>query len=147
VLVESEKLVSKFEGMSADFTRIMKEAGADRPDWAPIEKVLPLNECRGFMFMGYSGEVRMYKHGFTRNYLNVDPGGHTYWYDERHDSYFRVAKELAIDHAFEGIDECGATRSTPFDDEARRKRAKAMKDAGWTVMRVTPDGTGVERPN
>jgi hypothetical protein len=65
------------------------------------------------MFMGYADGIRLYKHGFTRHYLNVDPEGHTYWYDDHLDSYFRVAKELAIYYAFEGLQETGAKRSTP----------------------------------
>ena len=137
--MEAEELVARLEEMGPELSQVLKDAGVERPDWEPIRKVLPVKHCRGFIFMGYSGEVRMYKHGFTRRYLNVDPEGHTYWYDERNDSYIRVSKELALDHVFEDIEKFGATRSTPFDDKARQKRAKAMKDAGWTVVRVTPD--------
>jgi hypothetical protein len=83
---EAEELTRKLEAGAAEMSQIMKRFGADRPDWDPLEKVLPLEHCAGFMFMGYPGEIRLYKHGFTRHYLNVDPKGNTYWYNERLDS-------------------------------------------------------------
>lgn len=141
--MEAEELARKLEAAAAEMSRRMKAVGAERPDWGPLEQVLPLEQCAGFMFMGYSGAIRLYKHGFTRHYLNADPEGHTYWYNDRLDSYYRIAKELAIDYVFEGLDETGAKRSTPYDAKARRKRDRALKEAGWKVLRATPDGVKV----
>jgi hypothetical protein len=138
--VEAEEFTRKLEDAAGEMSRIIKEAGADRPDWGPLEKVLPRRQCAGFMFMGLSDGIRLYKHGFTRHYLNVDPEGNTYWYDDRLDSYFRVAKELAIYYVFEGLEETGAKRTTPYDDKARRENDNALKEAGWTMIRATPNG-------
>jgi hypothetical protein len=141
--VEAEELAKRLEAAAEEMSQVMKRYGADRPDWDPLEKVLPLEHCAGFMFMGYSGAIRLYKHGFTRHYLNVDPDGHTYWYNERLDSYYRIAKELAIEYVFEGLEEAGVKRSTPYDAKARRKKDEALKEAGWTMVRATPDGVRV----
>jgi hypothetical protein len=141
--VEAEEFAKRLESAAEEMSRVMKRFGADRPDWGPLEQVLPFDHCAGFMFMGYSGEIRLYKHGFTRHYLNVDPKGNTYWYNERLGSYYRIAKELAIEYVFEGVEETGAKRSTSYDAKARRKKEKALKDAGWTMIRATPDGTKV----
>ena len=116
---------------------ILKKARAHEPDWAPLEKVLPLKWCGGFMFMGYSGEIRLYKHGFTRNYLNLDPEGKPFRYTSR--GYVPTSFEAAIEHVFEGLEELGETRSSVYDDAAVGRKHEAMKEAGWSVLSLSPD--------
>jgi len=110
----------------------LTEFNADEDDWAPLEKVLPLEWCAGFMFMGCWGDIRLYKHGFTRYYLNLDSKSRAYAYvGER---YVRTNLECAIERVFEGIEEMGETRSSAFDDDAIRRRHAALAEAGWTVV-------------
>jgi hypothetical protein len=41
------------------------------PNWAPLEAALPAAELENFMYMGSAGEIELYKHRFTRGYLNI----------------------------------------------------------------------------
>jgi hypothetical protein len=38
----------------------------DKPNWEPLERVLPLRECSDFIYMGHAGEIELYKHYVTR---------------------------------------------------------------------------------
>jgi uncharacterized protein YcgL (UPF0745 family) len=136
--MSAQELADKLQDMAQQWAQMLRAAGAHEPDWAPLEKVLPYNHCGAFMFMGYRGEVRMYKNSFTRRYLNADPKGNTYLYVEDTDSYIKVPKNLAIEHAFSGYKEMGLKRTAKFDEKAQRKRDAALKKAGWTMLRLDP---------
>jgi hypothetical protein len=125
------------QALQEGWSDILKEARAHEPDWTPLEKVLPLKWCGGFMFMGYSGDIRLYKHGFTRNYLNLDAEGKTFRYTVR--GYVPTSFEAAIEHVFDGLEETGETRSSVYDDAAVRRKHEALKEAGWTVLSLSPD--------
>lgn len=43
----------------------------DEPNWTPLELAVPASELDSFMYMGRAGEVELYKHRFTRRYLNI----------------------------------------------------------------------------
>lgn len=137
--MKREEITRQLQELQPEIAKLMRSYGAHEPDWAPLEKVLPYEECGGFMFMGYVGEIRMYKHGFTRRYLNLDPEGNAYGYIAKTNGYVRLPLDMAIDEVFWGIEECGVRRSTPYSDEEQAKRQKAMEEAGWTVIRMTPD--------
>jgi hypothetical protein len=126
-----------FEDLQEGWAQILKEHRADEPDWAPLEKVLPSQWCDGFMFMGYCGDIRLYKHGFTRNYLNLDAEGKTYRYTGT--SYVPTSFEAAIEHVFEGLEEMGETRSSVYDAAAIRRKHEALRKAGWTFLSLGPD--------
>ena len=116
----------------------MESFQPDRPDWEPLEKALPLEQCAGFMFMGIDRGIRMYKHGFTRHYLLLDADANAYLYVDRTRSYVPVPLDDAIERVFEGLEEVGVTREDPFDDAARERRLKALAEAGWHVVSVDP---------
>lgn len=42
-----------------------------KPNWAPLESVLPPEDCEDYMYMGRAGEIELYKHRWTRRYLNI----------------------------------------------------------------------------
>lgn len=133
-------MIAKLHDVGKDYQKLLRQFGAHEPDWKPLEKVMPkLKWCAGFMFMGYSGKVRLYKHGLTRHYLNVDPEGNTYAYVSETDSYVRIPKRVAIEAVFQGLTEMGFKRSTPYDGKARAKRHKLLADAGWTIVTMGPD--------
>ena len=114
----------------------------DAPDWEPLEAVLPIEHCDGFMWMGLApGGIRLYKHGITRRYLNLylDPQGAVSAYRYVDGRYVRIAVEVAIEEAFAGIERLGGVysddpRATPYDHEFRALRDRRLREAGWTVI-------------
>ena len=137
--MKRDELTRQIQELQPEIAKLMRSYGAHEPDWGPLENVLPYEECGGFMFMGYVGEVRMYKHGFTRRYLNLDPEGNAYGYIAKTNNYIKIPLELAIDEVFHGVEECGVRRNTPYSDEEQIKRQKAMEQAGWTIVNMTPE--------
>lgn len=115
-------------------------AGAHEPDWTPLEAALPIEECGGFMFMGYAhannGEsIRLYKHGITRHYLILDEQVRPYTYTTSGVYVlYPWGLEAAINRAFEGIDQLGATRATSYNEDFRATRDAALAAAGWKVV-------------
>jgi hypothetical protein len=112
-------------------------AGMDEPDWQPLERALPLAQCAGFMFMGYSEDpagIRLYKHGITRRYLALDDQGRAYRYTVF--GYRKTTMEEAVEEVFEGIEKTGATRETPYDDAWRAAKDAKLAEAGYRVIRL-----------
>ena len=136
---DRDDLIAKLEAVKPRLEQILRSHGAHEPDWGPLEKALPYEWCGGFMFMGYSGVIRVYKHGLTRKHLYLDPDGNAYSYVRSTKRYIRHNLHMAIEEAFEGLDETGYTRDTPYDDDVRAERAERLADAGWTMITVTPN--------
>ena len=51
----------------------------EEPDWTPLEAALPPEERVDFMYMGHAGPIVLYKHRWTRRYLNVGANGKTFF--------------------------------------------------------------------
>ena len=111
----------------------LRAHGALEPDWEPLHKVLPLRWCDGFGFMGYEGEIRIYKQGFTRQCLYLDPAGNAY--EPQRNSFRRVPVKFAIEQVFDGIEEMGFERSTPYNKKnAEKRRKKIEKETGYKIL-------------
>jgi hypothetical protein len=41
----------------------------EAPNWDPLERLLPREECELFMYVGRHGGIELYKHYYTRRYL------------------------------------------------------------------------------
>lgn len=67
------------------------------PNWAPLEAVLPENECALFMYMGRAGEIELYKHRFTRRYLNIASNARRF-YLYSNGNYAEVSEAVALEH-------------------------------------------------
>lgn len=124
--------------------------GIVEPNWLPLEALLPVEECAGFMFMGGAHAKVMcdgyakrgiwsYKHGITRRYLHIGDDLRVYTY--RGDLcplgdpwYQRANTEWAIKCAFDGIDRLGATRTTAYNDDFIAERNARLVAAGFTVV-------------
>jgi hypothetical protein len=132
--------------LSEDLTDLMKDYEFDNPNWDPLEKVLPLKWCAGFMWMGATQGIHLYKHGFTRRYLNLDGRGNAYRYLGTGNRYARMDLGEAIEVVFEGLEEMRKTRESPYDDDAVREKHEALAKAGWTTINVSPDGVNVTKP-
>src|SRR5687768_16032235 len=115
--MDRDEMAAKIEALKPEYEQMLRSMDAHEPDWEPLEKVLPLKWCGGFMFMGYSGHIRIYKHGLTRQYLHVDDRGQTYLYDGEAEIYVKVPKKKAVDLTFAGIEEMGYTRRTKLTPE------------------------------
>lgn len=68
----------------------------DEPNWKPLESVLPRFACEEFMYMGRCGDIHLYKHYFSRRYLNNSSDAeHFYRYSAG--LYLEVTREIALD--------------------------------------------------
>lgn len=68
------------------------------PNWAPLEAVMPFAELDHFMYMGSVGEIELYKHRFTRRYLNISCDARRF-YRYRDGGYVEISREAALDQA------------------------------------------------
>ena len=128
----------EFKRISQLLARFTAEHVGVNPTWEPLEAVLPLPMCSGFMFMGHSTTwnnkpICLYKHGITRRYLNLDAKGQAYKYTG-HGGYTTIGLEEAIEHAFQGVEDMGHSRTTPYNSEFRAVRDAALAAAGFTVV-------------
>ncbi len=134
-------------GLKESVRRALAEARSataawDTPDWEPLERVLSLEHCAGFMWMGLApGGIRLYKHGITRRYLNLylDAGGDVVAYRYTGGGYDPVPLKTAIEAAFAGIEGLAGVyrsdpRATPHDHEYRALRDRRLRELGWTVI-------------
>jgi hypothetical protein len=147
-----DALRRRLQALGEQLERTVKgPAGMHEPDWAPLERVLPLTHCAGFMWMGWAVRpdgppIAQYKHGITRRYLNLDEHGNAYRYVPAPEpswcgSHVRIPLELAIEEAFEGIERLHGVnpadpRTTPYDDAFRRSRNETLRRAGFTVLEL-----------
>jgi len=69
------------------------------PDWKPLEGVISSEDCESFMYMGHVGGIVLYKHRYTRRYLNIDAEtGRFYRYADG--DYIEINREQAIEHVY-----------------------------------------------
>ena len=67
------------------------------PNWAPLERAVPAAELENFMYMGRAGEIELYKHRWTRRYLNISSDGGRF-YRLIGDAYTEISRTEAIEH-------------------------------------------------
>jgi hypothetical protein len=136
--MDRDELIAELEALKPEIERLMLDAGADEPDWGPLETALPMKWCDGFMYMGCFNGVHDYKHGLTRRSLQLDDRCRAYTYDSRRDRYREIPLDVAIDYVFEDIEAMGYTRETALTEEVMEERRQRIADAGWTTITVTP---------
>ena len=69
------------------------------PNWRPLEMVLTPGDCENFMYMGRTGEIELYKHRWTRRYLNISSDGERF-YRLVGNAYVEISRGEAIEHVF-----------------------------------------------
>ena len=67
------------------------------PNWAPLEAVMPTTELQNFMYMGNAGEIELYKHCFTRRYLNISRDAQNF-YQYLDGEYVEITRATALDY-------------------------------------------------
>jgi hypothetical protein len=122
------------QNLSKEWDKLRNQFHMDDPVWEPLEKALPYKWCGGFMYMGRVDGIHMYKNGFTRHYLNLDDEGNAYRYLPGSNRYVPMNRFEAIENAFEGLALMGIDRSTPYDDDAVRRRHNAIEDSGMSLI-------------
>lgn len=75
----------------------MKIEFPEKPVWGPLEATVG-SHCEEFMFMGRVGTVFLYKHIWTRHYLNLDHDGQAYRFTG--EGYVPMPLEEAFEHVF-----------------------------------------------
>lgn len=135
-----EELIEKIEELRPEIERMMLEAGADEPDWGPLEMALPMEWCDGFMYMGCYDGIHEYKHGLTRRTLALDVEGRGFLLDAEVGRRYEIPLDAAIDRVFEHIEEMGYTRETALTEEIMEERRQGLAEAGWTTVVITPGG-------
>ena len=65
------------------------------PNWAPLEAALPAAEGENFMYMGTAGQIELYKHRFTRRYLNIGRDTKTF-YRYLDGEYVEITRDTAL---------------------------------------------------
>ena len=67
------------------------------PNWTPLELAVPACELENFMYMGRAGEIELYKHRFTRRYLNIERNSHKF-YRYLDGKYVEITRAAALEH-------------------------------------------------
>jgi len=67
------------------------------PNWTPLEMSVPARELENFMYMGRAGEIELYKHQFTRRYLNIGRNARKF-YQYLDGEYVEIARTAALEY-------------------------------------------------
>jgi hypothetical protein len=132
-LTEADRL-EIIDSIKAELEYLKAEFIGVDPDWDPLHKLLPPEWWDGWMFMQRSGEIRCYKHGITRNYLNIDPRGRCWTHRGKRKGWVQVDPGDAVDDAYHGIERLGETRESKYDAAYRTRKYTALEAAGYTVI-------------
>lgn len=127
--------------------------GIGEPVWTPLEALLPIEECGGFMYMGATVDTRTiqqgggierrtifaYKHGITRKYLHIGDDLRTYVYLTTRCTlddplYQLMNTEHIIRLVFADVERFGATRETKYNAEYIAERNARLVAAGYAVI-------------
>ena len=69
------------------------------PNWEPLKGVLWSDDCCCFMYMGTTSGIVLYKHRYTRRYLNIEAEtGRFYRYADG--DYIEINRVQAIEHVY-----------------------------------------------
>ena len=69
------------------------------PNWRPLEMALAPRDCEDFMYMGRFREIELYKHRWTRRYLNISSDGGRFYRLVGH-AYIEISRAEAIEHVY-----------------------------------------------
>jgi len=67
------------------------------PNWAPLERSVPVTELENFMYMGCAGEIELYKDRTTRRYLNIGRNSQRF-YRYLNGEYVEISQTAALEH-------------------------------------------------
>jgi len=70
-----------------------------KANWELLEVFLSSRECEDFMYMGRAGNIELYKHRWTRRYLNISSNGRRF-YRLGDGGYIETSKDEAMEHVY-----------------------------------------------
>lgn len=89
------------------------------------------------MYMQRVGDIRCYKHGITRQYLNIDTSVRCYVYRGKRKGWVEIDPAVAIDIAYKGIETLGETRESKYDAAYRNRKYTALSARGYRLITLT----------
>ena len=66
------------------------------PNWAPLERAVPVTDLENFMYMGCAREIELYKHRITRRYLNIGRNSQRF-YRYLNGEYVEISQTAALE--------------------------------------------------
>lgn len=127
--MDREELIEKLEGLRPEIQKLFRQFGMHEPDWGPLELVFG---C--FMFMGYCDGIRLYKHSYTRRYLNLDQHGRAYKYLGERRGYKRIPLEEGIANAFDMAEQlCWPL----WTEDGTELPNDSLGELGWSTIRYS----------
>jgi len=110
------------------------------PNWKPLEDRLGTARCAGFMFMGRTNGINLYKHGISRSYLCLDDDGNCYVTGQR-GCYVLTDLKQEISKLEERLKGLGATLETSYDESFISQKREALRQHGVSLLtiHVEPD--------
>lgn len=67
------------------------------PNWAPLERAVPVADLENFMYMGCAGEIELFKHRTTRRNLNIGRDSQRF-YRYLNGEYVEISQAAALEH-------------------------------------------------
>jgi len=104
-------------------------------NWKPLEERLGPTRCVGFMYMGRTNGINLYKHGLSRRYLNLSDDGRAFRHLDR-GRFEEVLFSEALAWVAEPLAAMGETLESAYDDEYRARRSAALRAAGIQELRL-----------
>jgi hypothetical protein len=103
-------------------------------DFDLLHKMLPAEWWGGWTFSEKLGDVTCFKHGITRNYINIDKDGNCVAYMGNRKGWVIIDKQEAIEAAYRGLEEMGETRESKVDADYRARKLSRIEELGITVV-------------
>lgn len=106
-----------------------------KPNWKPLEERLGKKCCAGFMFMGRTNGINLYKHGMARVYLNLDDSGDCYVSDGN-GRFHRADFSSELAKLEKALRELGETLESVYDEFYIAQKRETLEMAGISMVRI-----------
>jgi len=100
-----------------------------------MEDRLGTARCAGFMFMGRTNGINLYKHGISRSYLHLDDGGNCYALGKP-GCYVPADFEQELSELEKLLKSLGATLETSYDESFITQKREALRQHGVSLLKI-----------
>ena len=105
------------------------------PNWKPLEDRLGAARCAGFMFMGRTNGINLYKHGISRSYLHLDDDGNCYRAGKP-GCYVPADFEQELAEMEKLLKGLGATLETSYDESFITQKREVLRQHGVSLLTI-----------